>query len=46
VFAEGSLVLEACEDAEQHLNIVEKIKQYYHNTMPKTLEEHNNILPL
>ena len=42
----GTYPIEACEDAEQHLNIVEKIKQYYHNTMPKTLEEHTNILPL
>jgi hypothetical protein len=42
----GTYPIEACEDVEQHSNIVEKIKQYYDNTMPKTLEEHTNILPL
>jgi hypothetical protein len=42
----GTYPIEFCEDVEQHLNIVEKIKEYYNNTMPKTLEEHNNILPL
>jgi hypothetical protein len=42
----GTFPIEACEDAEQHSNIVEKIKEYYNNTMPKTLEEHTNILPL
>ena len=42
----GTYPIEFCEDVEQHLNIVEKIKEYYNNTMPKTLEEHTNILPL
>jgi hypothetical protein len=42
----GTYPIEICEDAEQHFKIVEKIKEYYNNTMPKTLEEHNNILPL
>jgi hypothetical protein len=42
----GTYPIEACEDVEQHFKIVEKIKEYYDNTMPKTLEEHTNILPL